>query len=315
MLSFTDADVAVLLNPDAVITAIRDAFSQGSENVRMPQRLQLDQGSAIILIMPCAIAGEELCGVKMVRVSHDPRPEGRVTASYIMMDAATGQTTATLAANYLTEIRTAATSAVATDLLSRADATTLGIFGTGRQAQAHARLLPRVRQFRRILVCGSSAAKTELFTIRLKTQFGIEVLPTDAATCAGSSDVICTCTNSVEPLFAGKLVRPGTHLNLVGTFQPGAREVDSTLIASSRIFVDTYEGALAEAGDILVPLHAGEIQRDHVKGDLYELLSRTTSGRIDNNDITIFKSVGCALEDLVTAKLVIQASQHKAASS
>ena len=231
-----------------------------------------------------------------------------------MIDIRSGQTIAVLAANYLTDLRTAATSAIATDLLARREATTLGVFGTGRQSQAHIRVLSRCRRLQHILVCGSSPEKGNAFAAGMRTQYGIEITPTDAATCASTSDVICTCTNSAVPLFPGELVRPGTHLNLIGTFQPQAREVDSLLIRRSRIFVDTYEGALAEAGDILVPLNAGEIQQDHIQGDLHELLSQTKVGRTSENDITIFKSVGCALEDLVTAKLVMQTAKNRAAN-
>jgi ornithine cyclodeaminase len=311
MLTLTDNDLETTLDPDTVVAAIRNAFARGFESVTMPQRVQLDIGPAIVLIMPCAIVGDGVCGVKMVSVSRERRPEGYITASYLLMDTATGKIIATLEANYLTDIRTAATSAIATDLLSRADATTLGIFGTGRQALAHARLLLRIRRFERILVCGSSAETTEVFANRLRTRYGIEATPTGAATCASTSDVVCTCTNCDQPLFPGELVRPGTHLNLIGTFQPHAREVDSGLIRRSRIFVDTYDAALIEAGDILVPLHSGEIQRDHIKGDLHELVTRSKPGRTDARDITIFKSVGCALEDLVTAKLALQACRKE----
>jgi len=312
MLTLTDAELETMLDPDVVIAAIRDAFMRGFESVRLPQRQRLDIGSAIMMIMPCAIAGDDVSGVKMATVSRDPRPEGSVTANYVVMNTSTGQIIAALAANYLTDIRTAATSAIATDLLSSADAKTLGIFGTGRQALAHLRILPRVRRFERILVCGRNREKSEAFATRLRTQYGIEVTPTDAASCAGRSDVICTCTTSDEPLFPGGLVLSGTHLNLVGAFQPCSREVDSTLIRRSRVFVDTYEAALIEAGDILIPLNAGEIERDHIKSDLHELVTGTKPGRTDADDITIFKSVGCALEDLETAKLVMQAAQKRA---
>src|SRR5262249_34231697 len=126
--------------------------------------------------------------------------------------------------------------------------------------------------------------------------------------CVSNSDVICTCTTSVKPLFSGELIRAGTHLNLIGTFQPTAREVDSVAIQRSRVFVDTYEAAFDEAGDILMPIQSGEIQREHVLGDLHELVTGKISGRVSRNDITVSKSVGCALEDLVTAKLIIHLS-------
>jgi ornithine cyclodeaminase len=314
MLSWTDADIESLLDADAVIAAIRDGFQRNYESVRMPQRLRLDVGSAIILLMPCAVAGEEICGMKIVSISRDRRPEGKVSATYIVIDTASGQTIAEMAANHLTDVRTAATSAIATDLLAHRNASTLGVFGTGRQAQAHIRMFSRRRRFQRILVCGSNREKTNAFAIQMRTQRGIEITPTDATTCASASDVICTCTTSAEPLFPGDLVRSGTHLNLIGAFQPHTREVDSVLIARSRIFVDTYEGCLAEAGDILVPLNGGEIQQDHIRGDLHELVSGMKPGRASDRDITIFKSVGCALEDLVTARLVMQSRQNRAAN-
>ena len=124
MLTLTDADLETMLDPDAVITSIRNAFMRGFENVRLPQRQQLDVGSGVMLIMPCAIAGDEISGVKIATVSRNPRSEGCVTSNYMLMNSATGQIIATFAANYLTDIRTAATSAIATDLLSRADAKT-----------------------------------------------------------------------------------------------------------------------------------------------------------------------------------------------
>jgi len=326
MLTFTDADLESLLDPDAVIMAIREAFGPAYDNVRMPQRAQIDLGSAIMILMPCAIVGTELCGTKIVSVSGDPRPQGRISANYILTNTRSGQTIAVLAANYLTDLRTAATSALATDLLARRDAATLGIFGTGRQAEAHIRLFSRNGQYRRILVCGHTPEKTSAFVARRQAQCAVQVVATDAATCANTADVICTCTSSTEPLFDGKMVRAGTHVNLIGTFQPHAREVDSGLISRAQVFVDTYEGCFAEAGDILVPLNAGDIRRDHIKADLHELLTlckgnadpgspvrvsggREKTGRTSSEDITIFKSVGCALEDLVTARLAIAATQ------
>ncbi len=117
------------------------------------------------------------------------------------------------------------------------------------------------------------------------------------------SDVLCTCTTANEPLFDGRLLRPGTHLNLVGTFQDRTREVDDETVKRARVVVDTYEGAMAEAGDLLIPLRNGVIARDHILADLHELASGRKTGRTAPDDITLFKSVGCALEDLVTAML------------
>ncbi|HWY68621.1 MAG TPA: ornithine cyclodeaminase family protein [Terriglobales bacterium] len=312
MFTCTDAELEALLDPAQVIAAIRAAFAGGFEKVSMPQRLHLETETGTLLIMPCATADDDVFGLKIVSVSRKSRPEGRVRASYMLLDAKTSRTIAVLEANYLTDLRTAATTVIASEILVRPDAVTLGVFGTGRQAEAHLTMLSLLRRFRRILVSGTSATKTDAFAQRMQEQCGCDIEATDAETCAASSDVICTCTSSAQPLFRGDLIRPGTHLNLIGTFQAHAREVDSVLIRSARVFVDTYEAALAEAGDILLPLRAAEIGREHVLGDLHELVTGEKLGRASSEDITVFKSVGCALEDLVTAKLALRAIESRA---
>jgi ornithine cyclodeaminase/alanine dehydrogenase-like protein (mu-crystallin family) len=315
MLTCTDAEIESLLDPSEVISAIHAAFAHGFMNVRMPRRVHAELDKSTLLIMPCGIAGESAYGLKIITVSRQARPDGRVKAAYLLLDSESGDTVAVFDANYLTDLRTAATTAVATDLLARPDASVLGICGTGRQAAAHVAVLPLARRFQQILVFGSSLEKARTFAYRMRVFHGFDVTATDAATCATSSDVICTCTSSVEPLFSGALLRTGTHLNLIGTFQAHAREVDAIAIQRSRVFVDTYEGAFAEAGDILMPLQSGEIRREHVRGDLHELVTGEKPGRTSRDDITVFKSVGCALEDLVTAKLVVQALQSKNATT
>lgn len=284
-----------------VIRALREAFARDFRaTLQMPVRTQLDLGSSVLLLMPCHDKAMQMAGVKMVTVS----PQTGVNATYLLLEPATGKTLAMMEANYLTDVRTAATSAVATDLLARRDAETLGIFGCGRQAKAHFTVLPHVRTFRRFLVCGSARSDVKSFCQAMKTENKIEVEPVSAETCIAESDVLCTCTTSPEPLFDGRLLRPGTHLNLVGAFQTHTREVDDETVKRSRIVVDTYEGALAEAGDLLIPIRNGSINHQHILADLHELVSGKKVVRSSPEDITLFKSVGCALEDLVTAKLV-----------
>jgi len=203
-------------------------------------------------------------------------------------------------------LRTASTSAVATDLLARKAAQTLGIFGSGRQAIAHLTVLPCVRKFKRFLVCGSGRSDLKAFCVKMKKEHGLDIEMTDAQTLANESDVICTCTTAREPLFDGNWLRPGTHLNLVGAFQPETREVDDTTVKRACVVVDTYEGALSEAGDLLMPLKNGTIERSHIIADLYEIASGKKAARTNEESITLFKSVGCAVEDLVTAQLVFQ---------
>jgi len=297
---FSEDQVRSAVNVDDVIRAIRTAFTRGLATVRMPVRTVLELDGAVLLIMPCYDSTVNAAGVKLVSVS----AKTGVHATYELLDPATGVPVARMEANYLTDLRTAATSAVATDLLARKDAGTLGVFGSGRQAAAHLAVLPRVRPFQRFLVCGSGRSDLKAFCGKMKMEHGLEIEPASPETIARESDVICTCTTACEPLFDGNALRAGVHLNLVGAFQPEAREVDGETVRRARVVVDTYEGALQEAGDVLLPMRNGVVDRSHIIADLHEIAGGKKPGRTRPDDITLFKSVGCALEDLVTAQLV-----------
>jgi ornithine cyclodeaminase/alanine dehydrogenase-like protein (mu-crystallin family) len=259
------------------------------------------QAGAVMLVMPCHDASIPAAGVKLVTVSR----ERGVQAVYWLLDPSNAALLAMLEANYMTDLRTAATSAVATAMLARDDAATLGIFGTGRIARAHATVLPLVREFNRVLVCGSSREKSEKFAQEWRDGHGLSAEAVDAERCARESDVLCTCTTSPKPVLRGEWVRPGTHINAAGAFQPHTREVDDATVARARVVVDTYDGALGEAGDLLIPLQSGIIGREQVVADLHELVSGRKSGRRNAQEITLFKSLGCGLEDLVAAELVV----------
>ena len=296
----SEEQVRSAVQADDVIRVIHAAFSRGFANVRMPVRTVLELSGATLLVMPCYDSALQKAGVKLVSVS----AKAGVNAVYELLDPETGISIARMPANYLTDLRTAATSAVATDLLARKEAETLGVFGSGRQAAAHLAVLPRVRKFKRFLVCGSGRSDLSAFCEKIKTELAIHIEPASAETVARESDVICTCTTSPKPLFNGAWLRSGTHLNLVGAFQPETREVDDTTVKRARVVVDTYEGALTEAGELLIPIKNGTIDRSHIIADLHEIARGTKPGRIHQDDITLFKSVGCALEDLVTAQLI-----------
>jgi alanine dehydrogenase len=312
--TINDAEVRRLADPAEVIAAIRAAFARDyAATLRMPVRTCLElAGGAVMLVMPCYDRALDAAGVKIVTVSR----QAGVIATYELLDPRSGTVTARMEANYLTDLRTAATSAVATDLLARDDAETLGVFGRGRLAAAHLTVLPAVRKFRRFMVCGSShgntnkdstsGVKTSEFCKRMNDEHGIRVEAVDAESCVREADVICTCTSSREPVLDGRWLRAGAHLNLTGAFQPETREVDDEAARRSRIVVDTYEGALAEAGDLLIPLKNGTIGRDQIVADLHEIASGKKQGRTCRDDVTLFKSLGCALEDLVAAKLVYE---------
>jgi ornithine cyclodeaminase/alanine dehydrogenase-like protein (mu-crystallin family) len=303
MLVLSDQQVRRLAEPAEVIEALRAAFTRDfSQTLRMPVRSSVEIAGGVLLLMPAYDSEIGLAGVKTVTVT---KARG-VDANYELLDAITGEPLARMQANWLTDLRTAATSALATDLLSRRDARVLGVFGSGRQAEAHLAILPLVRRFERFLVCGSGRRDLAAFRDRMQREHGITIEPVDAKTCASEADVICTCTTSPTPVFDGRWLRPGTHLNMVGAFQPHTRECDDETARLARIVVDTYDGAMAEAGDILIPLHEGVITREQIIGDLHEIASGRRQGRTSAQEITLFKSVGCALEDLVTAALLFE---------
>jgi ornithine cyclodeaminase/alanine dehydrogenase-like protein (mu-crystallin family) len=308
MLELSEDEVRQKLDPAGLIAAIETAFRDRFPTVTIPTRIHVNTAEGVFLLMPCYDRAGHALGMKMVMVKDKPvRPEDRIQATYMLLDPETGSPRLLVSAKYLTDLRTAATSAVATKFLAREDARVLGVFGTGRQARAHLNVLPLVRHFERVLVCGKDPGRASEFAQEMSTQLGSPVVSARARTCAAESDVICTCTTSQVPLFDGNLLRPGTHLNLVGAFQPQAREVDSTTVARARVVVDTYDGALAEAGDLLVPMAEGKISRDHVACELHELVSGKKPARVSAEEITLFKSVGCALEDLVAAEMLMAA--------
>jgi ornithine cyclodeaminase/alanine dehydrogenase-like protein (mu-crystallin family) len=304
-INLTENDVLRLLRAPDLIVSIEKAFRYRFPRVTIAPRQHLQIAGGTFLIMTCFDPIQPALGIKLITVrDRAAAGEDRVHATYLLLDPSTGEPICSIAADHLTALRTAATSAVATKYLARENSSTLGIFGTGRLARAHVAVMPLVRNFKKILLCGREAQSSAKVASVMSSEFNGQVIATDPRTLARESDVICTCTTSRTPLFDGIDVQPGTHLNLVGAYEPNAREADSQTMQRARIFVDTYEGANAEAGDILIPIREGAIPGNHVLGDLHEVLTRKKQGRAAPEDITVFKSVGCALEDLAAAELL-----------
>src|SRR5437868_6401398 len=276
----SEQQVQALLRPAELVEAIKHGFREVYPRAVMPTRMSVSVNSqSTLLLMPCSDPASAAAGIKNVFVSD----KTGVQASYILLDLQSGQPSLVMAVNYLTDLRTAATSLVATRHLARRDARTLGIFGTGRQARAHFNVFTQLGNFERVLVSGTSLAAASQFA---QTATG-ELKPqaVDHDTCAAEADVICTCTTSPSPLFDGKRLRPGAHLNLVGAYQPSTREVDDATMQRARVFVDTHAGAMAEAGDILIPMESGAIPGNHIAGDLHELVSGKKAGRQNSEQI------------------------------
>jgi ornithine cyclodeaminase len=201
--------------------------------------------------------------------------------------------------------RTAAASALASSFLSRKDSKTLLVIGTGKLAPYMAAAHAAVRQFDRILVWGRSGEKARSLAERLKASVAVDLRPALA-----EADVVTCATTSATPIVHGADVRAGTHVDLVGGFTPTMREADDALVAKSSVFVDTYVGALAEGGDVVEPIRSGVIERSAVRAELAELCRGDKPGRTGAAEITLFKSVGTALEDLAAACMVVREARR-----
>jgi ornithine cyclodeaminase/alanine dehydrogenase-like protein (mu-crystallin family) len=304
--TLTEEEVEARLDPGRLVSVIEEAFRSRYPYALIPLRTQMRLADGVFLIMPCYDRRRRALGMKLIMVLDNPRtPELKIQAMYLLLDANTGEPMAGMSAAHLTDLRTAAASAVATKYLAREDVRVLGIFGTGRQARSHLRLLRLARNFERFLVSGIDRGQSREFAEEMARELAAPVESVYSRACAAESDVLCTCTTSTTPLFDGHLLRPGTHLNCIGAFRPDTREVDSVTVLRSRVVVDTYEGAFAEAGDLLIPMSEGVITRTHILADLHELLIGMKVVRRDREQITMFKSVGVALEDLAAAELVV----------
>jgi ornithine cyclodeaminase len=221
-----------------------------------------------------------------------------------LFDGDTGEPRALLNAGEITAVRTAAVSAVATGLLARDDGRTLAILGTGTQARSHLEAMRAVRDFDRILVWSGSGRSLE----------GAESVAT-AEEALADADVVCTPTASSEPVVERRWLKPGVHINAVGSSVPNARELDSQTMVDASLFVDRRESLLNEAGDFLFPRREGLIGPDHVRGELGELLLGTVEGRRREDEITVFKSQGIAVEDLAAAELVLARAETEDAGT
>jgi ornithine cyclodeaminase/alanine dehydrogenase-like protein (mu-crystallin family) len=304
---FTAAEVEAGLDYPRLIEALDEAFRRSGE--RMPVRQSYDVGTdeapGHLLTMPAWDRGRML-GVKLVSVfpRNAEQGLGAVSSLYVLLDAVTGQPRALIDGEKLTNRRTAAASALASRYLSRPGSKTLLIVGTGHVA-AHLPSAHRaVRPIEKVLVWGRNKQRATALADKLMRQGLRAVSVADLPAALAEADIVSCATTAREPLVMGRYVKPGTHLDLVGAFTPQMRESDDEAVCRARVFVDTYAGALAEAGDLLQPIATGVFRAENVCGDLHELASGKRGGRGDEEEITLFKSVGAAIEDLAAASLL-----------
>ena len=316
MLILTRHDVETLLTLPAALNAVEEGFRQlALGNVAMPQRnaTTIANHNGLHLAMPAYVGGDiDALTIKIVTVYGDNLAHYNlptIQGVLLVHDARTGQVLALMDAEHLTATRTGAASGVAAKYLARVDAETVVLFGAGALGPAQLAAVCAVRPIKRAYVITRSGKKDGDFCTQMTQQLGIDVQPTRNIQFAiENADIICTATDSPTPLFDGNWLRRGTHLNAVGAYTAKMRELDTTTVRCSRVFVDRLEAARTEAGDLCIPIAAGELSADHVIGELGQVMTGAVAGRTSDDDITLFKSVGLALQDAVTAKQIYLAA-------
>jgi len=290
-----------VLPMEAAVAALEAAFGFGALPAA-PLRTAVETRTGTLLTMPAA--GAQGAGVKLVTVT--PSNPGRglplIQGLYVLFSPETQEPEAAIDGATLTALRTGAVSGLATRHLARPDAAHLVIFGAGSQARSHLEAMRAVRPVERVTVMSRTEARAEELAGAAR-EMGLEATtgtPEDVA----EADLVCTCTTSSTPVFEGGRLPDGAHVNAVGAYTPDTREVDDETIRRGRVVVETREVALAEAGDLLIPIRAGVVGADHIVADLAEVVGGAPVRR-GPGDVTVFKSVGVAFEDLVVARAVV----------
>lgn len=291
------------LSMTAAIDALELAFREQDPSSG-PLRSKVDTPAGSLLLMPASGTGG--VGVKLVTISPDNPDRGLplINAVYVLFDAATQEPEAVIDGAALTALRTAAVSGLATRWLANDDAARLVIFGSGVQATSHLEAMLAVRPIEHVAIVSRTSERAEALAA-VAREHGVEV-EVGAPRAVSEADVVCTCTTATSPLFDGRWLEAGAHVCAVGTNLPTAREVDAATIGRAKVVVETREAALAEAGELVMAIQEGVVGPDHVRADLKEVVSGATV-RTSRDDVTVFKSVGLAFEDLAVARAALDA--------
>ena len=319
MLILSAADLRRALPMTEAVEAMRGAFaafSSGRARVPLRTHVPVERHDGVVLIMPALIEepGLEALTVKTITVfQRNPgRGEPLIQAAVQVLDPETGRPIALLEGGSLTALRTGAASGLATDLLSRPESRVAAIFGAGVQGRAQLEGISAVRALESVLVCDPSPEATARFIADLA---GRDSIPTDlrAATAreaAAEADILCTATVSSTPVFADADLARGAHLNAVGSYQPEVQEIPPETMARARVFVDSREAALAETGDLIQPIAAGLFGVGHIVAELGELVLGRATGRESPEQLTLFKSVGLAVQDAAAARVAVARAEE-----
>jgi alanine dehydrogenase len=316
-LLLSEQDVRIVLTMDDLISTMEGALAQFSTGgVQQPLRtvLQVGPQHAFFGVMPASTSAPAALGTKLVTVFGSNPAVGLPThlATIVLLDPSTGALLAVMDGRYITEARTAAVSAVSAKLLARADASVLAIIGSGVQARSHLEALARARPLSQVRVWSPDGARREQFVLEMRSHVDAPLAAvTSVREAVEGADLIALVTASREPVLRSEWVADGAHICAVGACRPDQREMDTALVTRGRVYVDSRAGALAEAGDIVLPIAEGAFDASKIAGELGELAAGRIAGRASADEVTIFKSLGMAVEDVAAAHLAYRRATER----
>lgn len=310
-------DVRLALPMTAAVAAMKKAFAELARGeVTLPLRTQLDVSAhgGVALFMPAYATGSDALAMKAVAVYPHNAQRGLPTIHGVVLvfEASSGRPVALLEGGALTAIRTGAASGAATDLLARPDARVAAIIGSGVQARTQLEAVCTVRPIQEVRVYSTNSEQAEQFAQEMSGQGAIPscvVVAADADSAVQGADVVCTATTSLMPVFSAGALSPGCHVNAVGAFRPDMQEIPMETVRQARLVVDQREAVLAEAGDVIIPLQQGAIDESHIYAELGAIASGQATGREEARQITLFKSVGLAVQDAVAASVALERAE------
>ena len=319
MLILNSKDVQQALPMSNAIIAMKEAFQALTDGQTiMPARalVPIEANHGLSMFMPAFVdATDQALVVKAVSLFERNPDRGlpRIQGVVLIINPTNGVPEALVEGATLTGIRTAAASGAATDILARRDATELAVLGAGVQARTHIQAMCAVRSIRTVRIYAPTRINVERLIEDMSQD---ETVPAELVAADSSrnavegADIVCCVSKSANPIFEDASIKPGMHVNTIGSYQPHTREVPAATVLRARVFVDSVEAAWEEAGDLIRPLNAGLIDRSHVLGELGQLISGSLDGRLNREDITLFKSVGIGVQDAVAARWALESATH-----
>ncbi|QOX64286.1 ornithine cyclodeaminase family protein [Anoxybacterium hadale] len=320
------SEINRIFSMEEAIQADKDAlklYSLGKSNVPLRYNLDVPQHEGQSLYMPGYVADANALGIKIVSVFPKNIEKGltSVPATMVLVNSETGEVCSLIDGTYLTRLRTGAVSGAATDILAKKDSKVFALFGTGGQAESQLEAVLTVRPVELVKVYDISPERAKDFAERMTVLFGekFSVTITAAASAeeaVADADIITCVTTSSKPVFDGRLAKKGCHINGVGSYTPAMNEIDEYLIThADKVYVDTRNGVLNESGDLIVPIQNGTFRAEQITGELGEVIAQKVEGRLNDDEITVFKTTGTAVMDVVTGQRIYEAALEKGAGS